>query len=132
MGLAHVLGSKNRFGRLKTGRRKMLTELDRAMAAEAFAQRLASLLEKIVTNYEILVQTNGATCLQWDETHLPRHWVGSRLERFIVEARDLLCVEDENGIREFDAPSVPPAFREEECGGAFDGFTVTSDADSGL
>lgn len=26
----------------------------------------------------------------------------------------------------------PPEFREEECGGAFDGFTVTSDADCGL
>ena len=25
-----------------------------------------------------------------------------------------------------------PAFREEECGGAFDGFVVTSDADPGL
>lgn len=27
---------------------------------------------------------------------------------------------------------APPRFRESECGGAFDGFNVTSDADPGL
>lgn len=29
-------------------------------------------------------------------------------------------------------PERPVEFREEECGGAFDGFRVTSDADPGL
>ncbi len=45
------------------------------------------LLEKIVTNYEILLQTNGATSLIWDETHLPKHWVGCRLEGLMIQAR---------------------------------------------
>ena len=38
-------------------------------------------------------------------------------------------------LQELDATEPhqpPPAFRENDCGGVFDGFRVTSDADPGL
>lgn len=35
-------------------------------------------------------------------------------------------------MKSFGSPVPVPAFNEAECGGAFDGFNVTSDADPGM
>lgn len=79
------------------------------------------------------VFTDGVTCLsEWELTEEELRWIiaTKRVRLWVWSGSTQPPV----ALSVVSAPEEPPAttFREEECGGAFDGTRVISDADPGL